>query len=70
MKFMFYHANIFNNDISNWNITNVNDLSRMFCNTNDFNQNLTKWNISKNTNISGMFKNSSIQKTNKPLRCR
>jgi surface protein len=45
----------FNDDISNWNVSNVRDFSRMFGDARLFNQNLSKWNTKRATNMSFMF---------------
>ncbi len=54
----------FNEDISNWNVSNVNDMSKMFYNT-SFNQDINKWNVSKVANMTGMFLKN--KRFNQPL---
>jgi surface protein len=45
----------FNRDISNWDVSNVINMSDMFKNVHYFNQPIGKWNVSNVTNMSGMF---------------
>ena len=45
----------FNNDISNWNVSNVTNMSRMFYNVPGFNSDLSNWDVSNVTNMSQMF---------------
>ena len=52
-------------EISNWDVSNVTDMSWMFEHAESFNQPLDKWNVSKVTNMHDMFwKASSF---NQPL---
>jgi len=44
-----------NYDISEWNVTNVTNMSRMFENCKNFNQNLNKWNFKEIEDMSYMF---------------
>ena len=50
----------FNADISNWDTSEVTDMSSMFENCTSFNQDISKWNIKKVTNMSKMFKNATV----------
>ena len=47
----------FNKDISNWNVSNVTDMTNMFKATTNFNQDISSWDVS-NTNIEIMFVNA------------
>lgn len=40
---MFNGATAFNQDITNWNVSSVENMSGMFANTKIFNQDLSKW---------------------------
>ena len=51
----YLSINLFNDDISNWDVSNVIDMSNMFSNCIEFNQPLNKWNVSKVKNMSYMF---------------
>jgi surface protein len=55
MTDMFFIASSFNQNISNWNVSNVTNMSAMFAIAKAFNQNISNWNVSNVTNMSGMF---------------
>ena len=44
-------------DVSRWNVSNVETMFRMFLNCNDFNCDLSKWNVKNVRNMSQMFEN-------------
>ena len=54
MSYVFSGAN-FNDDISNWDVSNVTNMRNMFVNATSFNQDISAWNVSNVTNMSGMF---------------
>ena len=56
---MFSDGSIFNQDISNWNIQNVLDMSFMFSNNASFNQDISGWNTTQVSDMTGMFQNAS-----------
>lgn len=45
----------FNSDISNWDVSNIEDMSYMFYEATSFNQDISSWNTSSVTNMSWMF---------------
>ena len=45
----------FNDDISNWNVSSVTNMSHMFANALSFNQPLDSWDVSSVTDMSYMF---------------
>ena len=51
---LFKEKNQFNQGISNWDTSNVTDMSAMFS-TSPFNQDIGDWDTSNVTNMSGMF---------------
>ena len=50
----------FNQDINNWNVENITDMSNMFFACTSFNQPLNNWNVSNVTNMERMFANCSV----------
>ena len=52
---MFYHADIFNEKLSDWNLSSVTDTSSMFYHADNFNQNIGNWDVSSVTDMSFMF---------------
>ena len=54
MNFVFNGAS-FNQDISNWDVSNVKSMSGMFFGAESFNQNMKDWNTSNVTDMSMMF---------------
>ena len=42
-------------DISDWDVSNVTNMSYMFCNCENFNQNISSWDVSKVTDMCSMF---------------
>ena len=55
MKEVFYGYNTFNQNIGNWDVSNVDDMSYMFRDASAFNQDIGSWDVSNVTNMSGMF---------------
>jgi len=50
----------FNQDISQWNVSNVKDMGLMF-HESQFNQDISKWNVSNVINMSGIFGLSKLE---------
>ena len=57
---MFYNANVFNSDISQWDTSNVTDMSYMFYGTYLFNQDIGEWNTSNVESMNNMFYNAMV----------
>tara|TARA_Y100000768_G_scaffold384291_1_gene368049 strand:+ start:3 stop:1196 length:1194 start_codon:yes stop_codon:yes gene_type:complete len=55
MSRIFYEAEVFNSDLSSWNVSNVNDMSFMFNLAVEFNSDLSNWDVSSVTNMKQMF---------------
>ena len=53
---MFYNASSFNQDISSWNVSNVQDMRGMFARATSFNQDISSWDVRNVQNMSDMFK--------------
>ena len=56
----------FNGDISQWNVSNVTDMSSMFYRCEKFNQDLSRWDVSNVTNKLGIFYRCGIKSEYKP----
>ena len=54
MSWLFEYISC-NFDISNWDVSNVKDMTGMFYCCYDFNCDLSNWNVSNVTNMAGMF---------------
>ena len=54
MSSLFVGTN-FNGGISNWNTSNVNDMSFMFYDCESFNQDISQWDVSNVTDMYGVF---------------
>ena len=63
---MFYGCESLNIDISNWNVLNVINMTKMFAKCKSFNQNLSNWDVSKVMYYSYIFENCPIKDEYKP----
>ena len=54
-KKMFFNCSKFNQDLNNWNVSNVTNMMYMFFCCSSFNQDLSKWNVSNVTNMRSIF---------------
>ena len=52
---MFKEATSFNQDMNNWEVSNVKDMREMFQNAKSFNSDISKWNVSNVLYMSNMF---------------
>ena len=59
MENMFF-GSMFNQDISDWNVSKVKIMRRMFYKSN-FNQNIDTWTINPKCNIRFMFEDSKME---------
>ena len=55
---MFYDADSFNSDISNWDVSSVTDMKNMFLFATSFNSDISSWDVSSVTNMLAMFKDA------------
>ncbi|MDB2491103.1 BspA family leucine-rich repeat surface protein [Flavobacteriaceae bacterium] len=58
MSKLFDGKTAFNQDISNWDVSNVNNMNGMFRNAQSFNQPIDIWNVSNVTQMEEMFSGS------------
>ena len=56
MSYMF-DVTSFNDDISQWNVTNMKEMFR----DSQFDGDISKWNVSNVTDMSGMFDDSPLE---------
>ena len=66
MEFMFLGTTHFNQNISGWNVSKVNNMTQMFQLATNFNQDLNSWNVSKITTVPTQFADSSGFASYKP----
>ena len=55
MSYLFFSAELFNENIASWDVSNVTNMERMFQYVNSFNQPIGDWDVSNVTNMSDMF---------------
>ena len=65
MSKLFDGKTAFNQDISNWDVSNVNNMNGMFRNAQSFNQPIDIWNVSNVTQMEEMF--SGAYSFNQPI---
>jgi surface protein len=58
MKYMFQGAAAFNQDIGQWNVSQVTDMEYMFQGAAAFNQDIGQWNVSSVQDMKYMFQNA------------
>ena len=64
MSSMFLNANVSNQDINNWDVSNVTSMRDMFKSGNGaFNQDISYWDVSNVTDMSGMFQSASFNQS-------
>lgn len=56
MNWLFTGEKSFNQNISNWDVSNVNNMYQMFGDAENFNQDISNWNVGNILEIGGMFK--------------
>ena len=66
MYSIFYGCKLFNQDISEWDVSNVTDMRYMFYDCGLFNQDISNWNVSKVRYSEKMFSNCPIEEKYKP----
>ena len=66
MSFMFCSCKSFNQNISNWDVSNVDDMCAMFFNCKSFNCDISNWDVSNVKSNQNVFYNCKIEKKFKP----
>ena len=65
---LFFRASSFNQDISNWNVSNVITMNGMFTIATSFNQDLSQWCVSNISSLPSDFStNSALTAANHPV---
>lgn len=59
-RYMFSTAEIFNQNITGWNVSNVTDMTQMFAGCTTYDQPMDLWNVAKVTEFVGMFQNCKM----------
>ena len=62
MSYLFQNKETFNDDTSNWNVSNVTDMTGMFQNASTFNQSLALWDVSNVTSVNYMLTGSGYNR--------
>jgi len=57
--YRMFEGTSFNQDIGNWDVSNVIDMSAMFFRATSFNQDIGNWDVSNVKNMNGMFYEAS-----------
>ena len=65
MRDMFLGAQSFNIDLSQWDVSNVTNMTGMFEDAFSFDQNISNWNITSVNYFTHMFKNNLLSSENK-----
>ena len=55
MSQLFEFKYDFNENINDWDVSNVTNMSYMFCNCHNFNQPLNSWDVSNVKNMKNIF---------------
>ena len=67
---MFYGCKLFNQDISNWDVSNVTNMYSMFFKCLSFNQDISNWDVSNVEDYGDIFYDCKIEEKYKPKKFR
>ena len=59
MRYMFYNSESFNQNLNDWDVSNVTNMQYMFSQATSFNGDLSSWDVSNATDMSVMFNGAS-----------
>ena len=65
MSKLFIYSD-FNGNISQWDVSNVNNMNSMFCGCIKFDKDISKWDVSNVKRMSNIFANCTIEEKYKP----
>ena len=63
---MFSYCQLFNQDISAWDVSNVINMEAMFYRCTNFNQDISSWDVSNVKSMDYMFNSCKIEEKYKP----
>ena len=66
---MFKDAELFNQPLNDWNVSNVTKMPSMFRNTKSFNQDISNWNVAQVTDMYYTFYEAEYSINHSTIEC-
>ena len=66
MSYIFTGYNSFNEDISSWDVSNVNNMNGMFFGASSFNQDISSWDVINVTDCDNFSSHTPLTEANTP----